>query len=148
MEQGFGLYQQLSTPPIFWPSLLTIRAATHATAGDTHRALTLIDDAWASLTDAHPAAAEVALAHGDILLAGPTTDVDAARTHFARAADLSAGRKARMLELQALTRLTTLAAGPGTAAARRRLQELYDSFTEGHATAPLRAAESALSAES
>jgi predicted ATPase len=146
MEQGFGLYQQLSTPPIFWPSLLTIRAATHATAGDTRRALVLIEDAWASLTAAHPAAAEVAITHGDILLTRSTpAAADTARTLFDRAADLSAERGARMLELQALTRLATLdAPGPVEDRARRRLRELYDAFTEGHATEPLRAAAAVL----
>jgi hypothetical protein len=146
MEQGFGLYQQLSTPPIFWPSLLTIRAATHASAGDTDRALALVDDAWASLTEGHPAAAEVALAQGDILLAGPTTDHAAARTLFDRAAELSAERGARMLQLQALTRLATPGAGVVKDEDLRRLRELYDGFTEGHATPPLRAAAAALAA--
>jgi predicted ATPase len=146
MEQGFGLYQQLATPPIFWPSLLVIRATTHATGGDAARALLLIEDGWASLTREHPAAAEVALAHGDILLAGATPAVAAARPLFDQAAKLSAARGARMLELQALTRLATL--DPGSRVedqALRRLRELYETFTEGHDTAPLRAAAAVLS---
>jgi predicted ATPase len=148
MEQGFGLYQQLSTPPIFWPSLLAIRATAHASAGDTSRALALIEDGWASLTKGHPAAAEVALAHGDILLRGPTPAVDAAGTLFEQAAGLSAARRARMLELQARTRLATLeAGGPVDDQALPRLRELYESFVEGHDTPPLKVAAAVLSRE-
>lgn len=146
MEKGFGLYQKLSTPPIFWPSLLAIRATSHAAAGDTGRALVLIEDARASLRGKHPAAAEVALAHADILLAGPTPAVDAARGLFNHAAELSADRGARMLELQARTRLAAIDAGsPLQDQALRRLRELYETFEEGHDAAPLRAAAAVLS---
>jgi hypothetical protein len=146
MEEGFGLYQKLSTPPIFWPSLLAIRATTHTTAGDTGRALMLIEDARASLKGRHPAAAEVALAHADILLAGPTPAVGAARSLLEQAVHLSAGRRARMLELQALTRLAAIDSGsPLGDQALRRLRELYGTFTEGHTAAPLRAAAAVLS---
>ncbi|MGN6574781.1 MAG: DUF4062 domain-containing protein [Nocardioides sp.] len=149
MEEGFGLYQKLATPPIFWPSLLTIRATTHATAGDARRALALIDQAHASLRGAHPTAAEVAIAHGDILLAATAPDVDAARTLFERAAELSAARGARMLELQALTRLAVLrAADPMDDQIVRRLRQLHVTFTEGHDTPPLRAAAAVLASDS
>jgi predicted ATPase len=146
MEEGFGLYQRLSTPPIFWPSLLTIRATTHAAAGDTGRALGLIEEARSSLRGAHPAKAEVALAHAGILLARPTPAVDPARTLLEQAAELSAERGARMPELEALTRLAVIASGsPLEDQAHRRLRELFETFTEGHATAPLRAAAAVLS---
>lgn len=146
MEEGFGLYQTLSTPPIFWPSLLAIRATAHATAGDTGRALMLIEEATAGLGADHPATAEVTLAHADVLLAGATPAVDAARALLERAADLSADRGARMLELEALTRLAAIGSGsPLEDRAPRRLRELYETFTEGHAAAPLRAAAAVLS---
>jgi predicted ATPase len=146
LEEGFGLYQKLSAPPIFWPSLLAIRATTHAAAGDTGRALGLIEEARASLRGKHPATAEVALAHADILLDGPTPAVEAARTLAEQAAALSTGRGARMLELEALTRLAAIDSGsPLEKQALRRLRELYETFTEGHDAAPLRAAAAVLS---
>lgn len=148
MEQGFTLYQELATPPIFWPALLAIRATTHGTAGDADRALGLIERAWTSLGGDHPAAADIAIAHGDLLLAAPAHDVAAAEALFERAAVLSADRGARMVELQALTRLATLhRGGPAGDDTLRRLRELYDTFTEGFATPQLRAAEATLSGD-
>jgi predicted ATPase len=146
MEQGFGLYQQLATPPIFWPSLLAIRATTHAAAGDPDRAAELIEDAWASLTPAHPAAAEVALAHADVVLAGPEPALASARRLCEQAATLSAERGARMVQLQALTRLAALEdEGQADGPALDRLRELFETFTEGRDTAPLQAAAAVLS---
>ncbi|QNN53649.1 DUF4062 domain-containing protein [Nocardioides mesophilus] len=147
MEQGFGLYQQLATPPIFWPSLLVIRATTHATAGDLERASVLVEEARTGLGRDHPAAAEVALARADILLAGPTPPVDAVRGIVEHAVELSARRRARMLQLEALTRLAAIDAGsPLEQRTRQRLRELYDTFTEGLDSAPLTAASAVLSA--
>jgi hypothetical protein len=148
MEQGFELYQQLATPPIFWPSLLAIRATAHAIAGDNTRALVLVQEARACLGERHPATAEVALAHGDILLTAQAPAADAARSLFAEAARLSADRGARMLELQALTRLATPGPGsPSHDAARQRLREVLEAFTEGHDAAPLTAAAAVLARE-
>ena len=107
LEEAFALCERLATPPIFWPLLLHIRASTHAAAGETRRALELIDDAWDRLGGDHPVAAEVALARGDLVLAA-TGDRDAARERFELSATLSGVRRARMVELQALTRLVTL----------------------------------------
>jgi hypothetical protein len=150
MEEGFGLYEQLSTPPIFWPSLLAIRAGVHGDAGDTRRALVLIQEAREALRGAHPATAEVAIAHGDILLGGPAPDLAGARTAFELAAGVCADRGARMLELQALTRLASMGTGDPTGdrenLARDRLREVYETFTEGLDTPPLRAAAAVLAA--
>jgi hypothetical protein len=147
MEEGFGLDQQLSTPPIFWPSLLAIRAGVHGDAGDTRRALVLIQEAREALRGAHPAMAEVAIAHGDILLGGPAPDLAGARTAFELAAGVCADRGARMLELQALTRLAAVHPGdPAENRARDRLREVYETFTEGLDTPPLQAAAAVLAA--
>jgi predicted ATPase len=144
MEQGFERYEGLATPPIFWPALLAIRAATHATAGNHDRALVLIDEAWRDLGD-HPVTAELELAHGDILLAAPDPDHRAAARHFERAAEHSAGRGARMLELQSLTRLATQPVDtPTDSTVRSRLRAVYDTFSEGFDTPQLRAAAAVL----
>jgi hypothetical protein len=140
----------LSTPPIFWPSLLAIRAGAHGDAGDTRRALALIEEAREALRGAHPATAEVAIAYGDILLGGPAPDLAGARTAFELAAGVCADRGARMLELQALTRLASMGTGDPTGdrenLARDRLREVYETFTEGLDTVPLEAAAAVLAA--
>lgn len=147
MERGFALYQELTTPPIFWPALLVIRAVTHARAGDGDRALELMEEATAGLGgDDHPAAAHIAIAHGDLLLAAGAHNSGAAHDHFDRAAALSAQRGARMLELQALTRLAAAHHGSSSGdVIRERLRSLHETFTEGFDTPPLLDAAATLS---
>jgi ATP/maltotriose-dependent transcriptional regulator MalT len=132
MEAGFTLYQELTNPPIFWPALLGIRATIHGWAGDVDHGLELIERARTSLGlgDGHPAAAEIAIAHGDLLLAAPAPDASGAGALFERAAALSAERGARMIELQALTRLVRLGR-PGAVDAADALRQLLDELTEG-----------------
>jgi hypothetical protein len=147
MEEGFERYEGLATPPIFWPALLEIRATTHAAAGNVDRALILIDQAWRDL-GTHPVAAELSIAHGDILLAAPDTDAGAVAHHYERAAEQSAQRSARMLELRSLTRLATHPGDtPIESTVLPRLRALYDTFTEGFTTPQLRAAAAVLAAD-
>lgn len=44
-ERGVVLYQGLSTPPIFWPLILGLRAQATAATGDLETALGLVDEA-------------------------------------------------------------------------------------------------------
>ena len=44
-EQGIELYHGLTAPPVFWPDLLRLRALVHNIAGQSERALELIDEA-------------------------------------------------------------------------------------------------------
>ena len=67
---------------------------------------------------------------------------------FDQAATLSADRNARMLELQALTRLATIRhGGPGESETRARLRDVYETFTEGFTTPPLQAAAAILAGD-
>ena len=45
VNEGIALYQEMKTPPVFWPQLLAINAGTHALAGKVAEGLVLIDDA-------------------------------------------------------------------------------------------------------
>ena len=49
IEQGFALYHELSTPPVFWPTLLMIRATAYGLAGEVDRALELMREAESNL---------------------------------------------------------------------------------------------------
>lgn len=143
MEDGFALYERLQTPPIFWPALLAIRARAHSLAGDIPGALALVEEARQALGGDHPAAADVAIAHGDVLLAAAEPDVDGARRRFEDAAERAARRYARMTQLEALTRLANLDGDASGGTARQRLRDLYETFTEGFATPQLLAAAAA-----
>jgi predicted ATPase len=143
IEAGFALYHELATPPIFWPVVLMMRATAFGAAGRIERALEIMGESEASVKGDDPLAADIAISHGDLLLRLPAPE--RAEERFEYAAGRSASRGARMVELQALTRLATLRRGtPAAPATLLRLRELHDWFTEGLDTAPLVAARAAL----
>ena len=145
VEEGFELYKGLSAPPIFWPPLLVIRARALSGAGRRHEALTVILEAEASLQPGDPMAADVGIAHGELLLAMSPVDVPAAEAVFERTAKLAATRGDRMSQMRALTRLTELRRGtPHEDETRRALQDVHDRFTEGFDLPHLVAARAAL----
>jgi hypothetical protein len=145
VARGFSLYQPLSTPRIFWPPLLMIRAQAFAMAGRLDEAIAGMHEARRSVDESDPVTADMAITHGDLLLRLPSPDVASAEALFETAASLAAGRGARMTELQAATRLLELARGSaGESMARDRLRALLDAFTEGFDQLPLVAARAAL----
>jgi predicted ATPase len=145
IEQGFALYRELSTPPAFWPGLLLIRATAYGMAGDVDRALMLMQEAKDNLQTNDPLEAEVAIASGDLLLASPVHDLAVADARFEQAATAAGARRARMVELEALTRLVVLRRGSAQEQdTRRRLRDCYEWFTEGFGTPQLVAARTVL----
>ena len=134
-------------PPVFWPALLLIRASAYATASQLDRALELMREAEASMPRNDPLAAELAIALGDLLLAEPARDSAGGEAHFEEAATLAGARSARMVELEALTRLVAVRrGGPKGEDTLRRLRDLYEGFTEGFGTQQLAAARAVLEA--
>jgi predicted ATPase len=141
IEEGFALYNECSTPPVFFPAVLGTRATAYGMAGHIERALALLGEAEANVRPDEPLAANIAMAKGDFLLALPSPEVTAAEASFELAATNAGSRGARMVELEALTRLAALhgdgSPHPNTA---HRLRRLYDTFTEGFDSPPLVAA--------
>ena len=141
VEEGFELYQGLSAPPVFWPPLLTMRARVLAAAGRGDEALASIRQAEAALQRGDLMALDVAIAHGDLLLALTPSDPAAAEALFEGTVEAAGPRGARMAQLQALTRLARLRQGtPAATTTHAALEEVYGSFTEGFDTAHLAAA--------
>ena len=121
VDEGLERYRGLRTPPIFWPFLLQIRAATLGRAGR-------IEDGMASITDAlafSPRDPNLHIVHGDLLLAsGRRTEALAA---FDGAAEAAAAWGASMPELRATVR--AIKADP-TDARRMRLVAVLSELTE------------------
>jgi len=104
-----------------------------------------MDEAEANTSANDPLVADIAIAHGDLLLALPSPEIAAAAVHFEQAVGIATARGARMVEIQALTRLATLRREPpGEEGTRSRLQDLYDTFTEGFDSPQLTAARALL----
>lgn len=148
VEEGFSRYEGLSTPPVFWPALLMIRATARLMAGEPEAGLAIVEQADQALTANDPLAADIAVVRGDLLVACAEPDPAAAAVLYEEAAELAGARGARMIELQALTRLAALQAGsPAGDGALRRLRECYDGFTEGFTTAQLATARALLQSQ-
>jgi predicted ATPase len=147
IDRGFLLYAGLVTPPAFWPELLTVRAGACLAAGRVDAARGFLADAAAVVQDGDPQEPEIDLLRGEVHLAAPAPDVAGAEAAFERAATLAEERGARMSQLVAATRLAELRRGTSRGvAARAALQEVYDTFTEGHDTPQLLAARARLDA--
>ena len=77
VNEGIAQYQEMKTPPVFWPQLVAINAGAHALAGKVTEGLVLIDDALkiASRGDTS-AVLEFSLIKGDLLIAAGASDAD------------------------------------------------------------------------
>jgi predicted ATPase len=135
LEQGFTLYQGATAPPIFWPALVMIRAKAYGVAQRHADALAFIEEAERLVRPGDPVRADIALTHGDLLLSSEEHAPAEAEPYFEHAAEVAQGIGARMMQLQALTRLMTLRRGtPREGEARDQLHALLDTFTEGFTT--------------
>jgi predicted ATPase/class 3 adenylate cyclase len=137
VDEGIELYQEMRTPPVFWPQLLAIRAGAHALAGRVAEGLVLVDQALELAAGGDPASMdELSLLKGDLLsLAG--ADAAEAGMWFQRAFDRGGELGARMTQLRAAVRLCRLWRSQGRDDADRLLRGVYGTFTEGFATADL-----------
>jgi predicted ATPase/class 3 adenylate cyclase len=139
-EAGIDLYQGLTTPPIFWPLILGLRAMVHGMAGQPQRAIELIDEAI-ELGGNQDVAVEFSVYKGDFLMMIPEPDPDGAEQVYLEALEMSRGSGQRLTELTTLTRLVGLHRQTGRFADRTgELAAVYATFTEGLDEYPLVAA--------
>ncbi len=129
-EVGVEIYQGLTTPPIFWPLVLSLRAAVHAMAGDPNRALQLIEEAIGHEPDGRMIDPDLLTAKGDFLMM--LGEHDRAEATLLIAAENAATRKQRLSELKARTRLVRLRRATGrTPDGSDQLAAVYSTFTDG-----------------
>ena len=101
-----------------------LRATAYGAAGQFERALELMQEAEANVRDHDPRRDDLAIANGDLSLTLPSLDVTAAEARFDRAAVIAGSRRARMIELQALTRLVSVRSGDRQEDTLQRLRQL------------------------
>ncbi|HLO34921.1 MAG TPA: hypothetical protein VK194_02510, partial [Candidatus Deferrimicrobium sp.] len=85
IEDGLDQYQDLRTPPVFWPFLRFLEAGAHVDAGSPEPGFALIDEAIEQGGPTNPIAPLFHVVRGDLSMAGPGPDVDAARVCYKRA---------------------------------------------------------------
>ncbi|MEX1126663.1 MAG: AAA family ATPase, partial [Acidimicrobiia bacterium] len=131
-ETAIDLYQGLTTPPVFWPLILSLRGLVYALAGQPEQALALIDEAIELGGHHEVVSPEFRVFKGDFLRMKLQPDLAGAEQAY-----LSASRGARagglhLIELQAWTRLVGLRREMGHSPdGSEELAALYATFTEG-----------------
>jgi predicted ATPase len=134
IAEGIGIYQGLTTPPVFWPLLLYIRAGAYARSGKPAEGVDLIEEAI-EIADAGSGLTlipEFYLRKGELLLVLPGTNNTGAEDWLKRAFDVARELDARMLQLRAAIGLCRSRQEHGDAEHwSRELSAVYTTFTEG-----------------
>jgi predicted ATPase/class 3 adenylate cyclase len=131
-EKGIELYHGLTTPPVFWPDLLRLRAQVHAIAGLPEQALELIEEALAIGGPEDLTNPEFHVVKGDVLRSFPDPDREVAEKSYLTAAHGARAGGFHLVELQALTRTVGLRREMGKSPdGSDELANLYSTFTEG-----------------
>ena len=138
LERGIASYEELHSPPVFWPLVLGLRAQAHAQAGRLDAALGFVRQAIEISGD--PGATQVSLLVQRADLEAAVGDRAAARASLQSAIESARAESTRMVELLAATRLAKLADGEEDQSQLLELRKVYDQFTEGLDTPPLREA--------
>ncbi len=140
---GMALYQELRSPPVFWPFLLYVFSGASHQAGLSAEALERLEVAIGFMS-AGPGSTmlpDLHLLKGDILasLAADAVPVGTeAETWYMRAYERAAEIDARGPLLRAATRLARLRIDDGDpTSARTVLRPVYETFSEGFATPDL-----------
>jgi predicted ATPase len=125
MERGVALYQGLTTPAVFWPLVLSIRARGFLLAGRPADALPLIEEAIETATTEAVIYPEFGVLSGELLIA--LGDTEAAVRQLRNVVETAARFGLRMPQLQAATLLVRARQADGV----ELLRGVYETFTEG-----------------
>ena len=150
-KKGIDMYTELKTPPVFWPLILSLQAATHIYSGQKEKGLALIEEALETMGQRsdNPASSELYRFKGDVLLMISMENSDTAESLFRKALDLAREQQTGMFELRAAMSLCRLWSQQGKMKEGKNiLKEAYDKFTEGFKTADLVEAKKLLEASS
>jgi tetratricopeptide (TPR) repeat protein len=141
-ERGIQQYENLRSPPIFWPLLLATRADAFQTAGNPSMALELLDQAIALAGPQNWVAASLLVQKG--LLLTTLEDAEAAERALIEAFEVGGRVGTITFQVKAATALLRLGEPPADDEAVERLRTTLDKFTEGFESPILRDARAAL----
>ena len=144
-DRGLGLYRHLTTPPVFWPLILSVRTRGLAMAGRPAEGIELLDQAIEMFQGrVNLLTPEFPVLRGDLLVA--VSRVDEAESSYRHGFDTAVQAGARMTQLRAATRLVRLPRDAGAAPTDdvAALRSVYQEFTEGFESVDLIEARAAL----
>ena len=147
INRGMDLYEELKTPPVFWPILLLLRAGIYGQVGKPAEGLSLLDEALNIIGKGtgNTISSDIFRLKGDLLLALTPKNQVEAESCFQYALQISRERKAGMLTLRAAVSLSRLWREQNKVEqARQLLKDAYDALNEGFTTADLTEAKALL----
>jgi predicted ATPase len=147
LEAGFVDYQGLTTPPVFYPQLISMRAIGFAQVGRPAEGLELLDGLIMGQGEAQilRKLPPLLLLKGDLLLAVSPENAPQAASLFRAVLEGVGHIGGKNLALQAATRLCQLEMLSGGAPEScQTLADIYASFTEGFETIDLQNAKAVL----
>ena len=131
IADGLDQYQDLRTPPVFWPFVRFLQAGAHVEAGSPAAGLALIDEAISQGGPTNPIAPLFHVVRGDLSLVGSSADRAAAVACYERAFSSADGLSLRSPQLRAATRLVRMATPDERPARLAALRAVHATFTEG-----------------
>lgn len=134
-DRGFGLYESIRTPPIFWPQILGFRAQGLARAGRVSEAMDMISEAL-QVAGPDNTFDRIGLLLGQAGLSIASGDSAAAEASLEDALGKARSIGAPMPELIAALGLSRL--DEDSQERRAAVRAVYDTFTEGFETPALR----------
>ena len=137
IADGLDQYQDLRTPPIFWPFIRFIQAGAQVDAGIPGPGFPLIDEAIAMGGPTNPIAPLFHIVRGDLSMAGPSPSTAAATECYEEAFAMAERLGARTPQLRAAGRLCAIAADEERPARLAALRAVHASFSEGLAAPDL-----------
>jgi predicted ATPase/class 3 adenylate cyclase len=147
VEQGFAKYAGHVNPPIFYPAIIHMRAAAFAKAGQVSDALKLVEDLLYT-TDEERIIREfpfLLLLKSELLFADSKEKIEDVVSLLEKILDFADQIGGKYLALQATTKLCKIEMMAGSSAAScGKLEEIYNSFTEGFDTLDLLEAKAVL----
>jgi hypothetical protein len=141
------LYEELKTPPIFWPILLLLRARICGQAGRPAEGLSLLDEALNIIGkgSGNPISSDFFLLKGNLLLALTPDNQAGAEYCFQQALQIGREQKVGMMTLRAAISLNRLWREQDKGEqGRQLLKDAYEALTEGFTTADLTEAKALL----
>ena len=140
IRDGIALYQGLTTPPVFWPLILYVRAGACARSGRAAEGIGLIDEAIeiADTGSGLTLLPEFYSLKGDLALLLPEPNGSGAEPWFQQAFDVARDLDARMIQLRAAIGLCRSQRERSNAQhTGEQLSAVYAKFTEGFTTPDL-----------
>jgi predicted ATPase/class 3 adenylate cyclase len=137
IADGLDQYQDLRTPPVFWPFVRFIQGGAQVDAGLPGPGFPLIDEAIELGGPTNPTAPLFHIVRGDLSMLGPNPDVAEATACYERAYAMAEGLGARTPQLRAAGRLCRIAPPEARPARLNVLRAVHAGLTEGQSTPDL-----------